>query len=174
MHYLPYTKEIGNVKITLWEEPEPCAIADAFDHSCHDIEGLCDKVRRGLLSWSVFFVTVEVNGIELGRDVLGGIMLDPHEDDPVEYARDNVMFKEAITQARQKLDELSDFGRNRNVEDVVHSIEQEIRNIPYGDFDKAIHFVSNHWNWENAAPFIRLMTRLIRLKNLTGPSNNDR
>jgi hypothetical protein len=49
---------------------------DLFDDSIEDINELCDKIDRGVLTWFIAKVTASKNGIVLSDDYLGGCLYE--------------------------------------------------------------------------------------------------
>jgi hypothetical protein len=74
---------------------------DSFDESCCDIEEIIKDIDRGHLDWFMLRVRALVDGHELGRAYLGGMLYE----DPKEVLLDGVvedMISDAIAEARKE------------------------------------------------------------------------
>ena len=60
-----------------WEDLHP---KDCCDESCYDIEDICAKIDRYDLEWFILRVRVFYEDIELGREMVGGLLYEDASD----------------------------------------------------------------------------------------------
>ena len=106
-HYYDHVTTItqGPLEIIVDKTWEDLPIRDCFDDSCYDIREMEQQVDQGYLDWFMLRVRVQLEGVELAAEYLGGLMYEDARD----VLKDGVaadMIAEALHHAKQRAAEL--------------------------------------------------------------------
>ena len=109
MNYWHKHKEFkkGAYDIVVSYSPEMEGLDGFFDDTEYNIKEMTNKIDRGDAVWFMVEVKALLNGIELGRDVVGGFYYeDKYEDEVIDEGLDGYledMVEEAINEANNNV-----------------------------------------------------------------------
>jgi hypothetical protein len=81
-----------------YEDMDP---ADSFDESCFDIQEIREDIDAGRLDWFILRVRVFLDDVELGRNIVGGMLYKDAEEVLTDGVVDD-MLAEAMHEARSR------------------------------------------------------------------------